>query len=158
MSAEVKAFGYGIATVTADGTVLDTFFHSLGLGTLADSQSIDLSRFEGNDQLRRVSRKAVTLEVELSHAPINVSDAYLRLHLLSHRIVKPHGLSLEGIFGLLNNVVWTSHGPCAVIGFAEVLMSVSLITPVPVPAVLVMPVIVFLVHIQLTPSVGLIGL
>ena len=120
MSAEVKAFGYGIATVTTDGTVLDTFFHSLGLGTLADSQSIDLSRFEGNDQLRRVSRKAVTLEVELSHAPINVSDAYLRLHLLSHRIVKPHGLSLEGIFGLLNNVVWTSHGPCAVIGFAEV--------------------------------------
>ena len=47
----------------------------------------------------------------------DASDAYLRLHLLSHRLVKPHGLSLNGIFGILPNVVWTNYGPCAVAGF-----------------------------------------
>jgi 2,3,4,5-tetrahydropyridine-2-carboxylate N-succinyltransferase len=48
---------------------------------------------------------------------VDAKDAYLRLHLLSHRLVKPHGQSLDGIFGLLANVVWTSVGPCAVEGF-----------------------------------------
>lgn len=120
MGVEEMAFGYGIATVTADGIVLDTYFYGLGLGTLADSQAIDLSGHEGDDPLRKVSCKAVSLEVQLSQAPKSVSDAYLRLHLLSHRLVKPHGLSLEGIFGLLSNVVWTSHGPCSVSGFAQV--------------------------------------
>jgi 2,3,4,5-tetrahydropyridine-2-carboxylate N-succinyltransferase len=49
--------------------------------------------------------------------PADAADVYLRLHLLSHRLVRPHGLSLAGVFGLLANVVWTSHGPCAVEGF-----------------------------------------
>jgi 2,3,4,5-tetrahydropyridine-2-carboxylate N-succinyltransferase len=53
-------------------------------------------------------------------APQDAKDVYLRLHLLSHRLVKPHGQSLEGIFGLLANVVWTSSGPCAVDGFEKV--------------------------------------
>ena len=44
-------------------------------------------------------------------------DAYLRLHLLSHRLVRPHGLNLDGIFGVLTNVVWTSAGPCPVDDF-----------------------------------------
>jgi 2,3,4,5-tetrahydropyridine-2-carboxylate N-succinyltransferase len=59
----------------------------------------------------------VSLETDLSQAPADTKDAYLRLHLLSHRLVQPHGLSLDGIFGLLANVVWTSVGPCAVEGF-----------------------------------------
>jgi 2,3,4,5-tetrahydropyridine-2-carboxylate N-succinyltransferase len=59
----------------------------------------------------------VSLEIDLSQAPADAKDAYLRLHLLSHRLVQPHGLSLDGIFGLLANVVWTSVGPCAVEGF-----------------------------------------
>ena len=120
MSADSKAFGYGIATITEDGTVLDTYFHQLGLGALKDSSAPNLSRFEGNDENRKVSRKFVAVEIELSAAPASVSDAYLRLHLLSHRLVKPHGLSLDGVFGILNNVVWTSHGPCAVSGFEKV--------------------------------------
>lgn len=120
MSADSKAFGYGIATITEDGTVLDTYFHQLGLGTLKDSSAPNLSRFEGNDEIRKVSRKFVAVEIDLSAAPASVSDAYLRLHLLSHRLVKPHGLSLDGIFGILPNVVWTSHGPCAVSGFEKV--------------------------------------
>ncbi|MCU0266859.1 MAG: 2,3,4,5-tetrahydropyridine-2,6-dicarboxylate N-succinyltransferase, partial [Actinomycetia bacterium] len=47
-------------------------------------------------------------------------DVYLRLHLLSHRLVRPHGLRLDGVFGLLANVVWTNHGPCAVEDFEPV--------------------------------------
>ena len=125
MSADSKvsgspAYGYGIATVTSDGAVLDTYFHDLGLGTLQGSSVVDLSGFEGNDEIRKVSRKSVAIEIDLTKAPTSVSDAYLRLHLLSYRLVKPHGLSLDGIFGILNNVVWTSHGPCAVAGFEKV--------------------------------------
>ncbi|MFN9906845.1 MAG: 2,3,4,5-tetrahydropyridine-2,6-dicarboxylate N-succinyltransferase, partial [bacterium] len=92
----------------------------LGLGTSPSSAAPDLSRFEGTDEIRKVSRKSVSLEIEINKAPTSVSDVYLRLHLLSHRLVKPHGLSLDGIFGILQNVVWTSHGPCAVAGFENV--------------------------------------
>ncbi|MFM8897297.1 MAG: 2,3,4,5-tetrahydropyridine-2,6-dicarboxylate N-succinyltransferase [Actinomycetota bacterium] len=118
----MNAYGYGIATITSDGVVLDTFFHQLGLGNLKDHAQPDLSRFEGEDSFRRVVKKSVALEIDISKPPVDVSDAYLRLHLLSHRMIKPHGLSLDGIFGVLNNVVWTSHGPCSVTNFAEVLL------------------------------------
>ncbi len=50
---------------------------------------------------------------DLNDAPADVHDAYLRLHLLSHCKVKPHGVNLNGAFGVLQNVVWTSHGPYA---------------------------------------------
>jgi 2,3,4,5-tetrahydropyridine-2-carboxylate N-succinyltransferase len=71
----------------------------------------------GSDEARGVTRELVSLEIDLTVAPKDTKDVYLRLHLLSHRLVKPHGQSLEGIFGLLTNVVWTSAGPCAVDGF-----------------------------------------
>jgi 2,3,4,5-tetrahydropyridine-2-carboxylate N-succinyltransferase len=71
----------------------------------------------GPDDARGVSREIISIEIDLAVAPKDARDAYLRLHLLSHRLVKPHGASLEGIFGLLANVVWTSAGPCAVEGF-----------------------------------------
>ena len=116
----MNAYGYGIATITSDGMVLDTFFHQLGLGEIKDHSQPDLSRFEGEDLIRKVVKRSVALEIDLTKPPASVSDAYLRLHLLSHRLIKPHGLSLDGIFGILNNVVWTSHGPCAVSSFEEV--------------------------------------
>lgn len=116
----MKAYGYGIATITNDGVVLDTYFHELGLGELKDHSQPDLSRFEEEDSIRKVTTQVVAVEIDITKPPANVSDAYLRLHLLSHRLVKPHGLSIDGIFGILNNVVWTSHGPCAVANFAEV--------------------------------------
>ena len=116
----MNAYGYGIATITNDGVVLDTYFHELGLGELKNHSQPNLSRFEGEDSIRRVTTQSVAVEIDLTQPPANVSDAYLRLHLLSHRLVKPHGLSLDGIFGILNNVVWTSHGPCAVANFSEV--------------------------------------
>ena len=98
------AFGYGIATIANNGDVLDTWYHTLGLGE--PSSTPDLATFEGRDDIREVSKKAVKVQINLSDAPKDVSDAYLRLHLLSHRLVRPHALNLDGIFGILNNVVW----------------------------------------------------
>ena len=112
------AFGYGIATIANNGDVLDTWYHTLGLGE--PSSTPDLATFEGRDDIREVSKKAVKVQINLSDAPKDVSDAYLRLHLLSHRLVKPHGLNLDGIFGILNNVVWTSVGPCLVSTYNQI--------------------------------------
>ena len=119
MSKANSAYGYGISTIAKDGSTLDTYFHQLGLGT-AEASRVDLASLEGADNEREITRKLVKTEIELDKAPTSVADAYLRLHLLSHRLVKPHGLSLEGIFSILNNVVWTSHGPCAIAGFDQV--------------------------------------
>jgi 2,3,4,5-tetrahydropyridine-2-carboxylate N-succinyltransferase len=91
----------------------------LGLGA-AEASRDDLASLEGADNEREITRKLVKTEIELDKPPTSVADAYLRLHLLSHRLVKPHGLSLEGIFSILNNVIWTSHGPCAIAGFDQV--------------------------------------
>ncbi|MCC5881266.1 MAG: 2,3,4,5-tetrahydropyridine-2,6-dicarboxylate N-succinyltransferase [Halomonas sp.] len=44
-------------------------------------------------------------------APQSAPEVYLKLHLLSHRLVKPHGVDLTGMFGLLRNVAWSSEGP-----------------------------------------------
>ena len=55
--------------------------------------------------------------IDLDAAPADPADAYLRLHLLSHRLVAPNTVNLDGIFGVLPNVVWTNAGPCAVEGF-----------------------------------------
>ncbi len=114
------AYGHGIATTTTSGEVLDTWYGALGLGALADSITPDFSELLGSDSIRDVIRTAVSLEINLDAAPLSVSDAYLRLQLLSHRIVKPHGLSLEGIFGILPNVAWTSAGPCSLTTFNQV--------------------------------------
>ena len=119
MSKANSAYGYGISTIAKDGSTLDTYFHQLGLGA-AEASRDDLASLEGADNEREITRKLVKTEIELDKPPASVSDAYLRLHLLSHRLVKPHGLSLEGIFSILNNVVWTSHGPCAIAGFDQV--------------------------------------
>lgn len=111
----MQASGHGIATI-AGGVVLDTWFPEPTLGALPAMPS-EIQALVGIDAIRGVSKELVSVEIDLDKAPTSVSDAYLRLHLLSHRLVKPHGLNLDGIFGILNNVVWTSYGPCAVEGF-----------------------------------------
>jgi len=110
------AHGHGIATL-AGTTVLDVWFPAPALGALAGAPDPSLQSMVGTDDAREVSREIVSIEIDLAVAPKDARDAYLRLHLLSHRLVKPHSASLEGIFGLLANVVWTSVGPCAVEGF-----------------------------------------
>ena len=115
-----SAYGYGIATTTSSGEVLDTWYSDLGLGELASHPAPDLKDLLGIDSIRDVTRTVVALEIDLDSAPTNVSDAYLRLSLLSHRIVRPHGLNLDGIFGMLPNVAWTSAGPCSLSTFNQV--------------------------------------
>ncbi len=60
-----------------------------------------------------------TTIADLADKPADTHDVWLRLHLLSHRLTKPHEANLDGIFGLLTNVVWTNFGPCAVEGFGD---------------------------------------
>jgi 2,3,4,5-tetrahydropyridine-2-carboxylate N-succinyltransferase len=113
------AHGHGIATLSGS-TVLDVWFPAPALGALAGKPAQSLLDSVDTDDVRKVRREVVSREIDLSQPPQDAVDAYLRLHLLSHRLVKPHGQSLDGIFGLLTNVVWTSAGPCAVEGFEEV--------------------------------------
>jgi 2,3,4,5-tetrahydropyridine-2-carboxylate N-succinyltransferase len=110
------ASGHGIATI-AKGITLDVWFPSPALSQLSASVPAELSALVGTDAARGVSREVVSIEIDLTKSPASPADAYLRLHLLSHRLVKPHGLVLDGIFGILSNVVWTSVGPCAVEDF-----------------------------------------
>jgi 2,3,4,5-tetrahydropyridine-2-carboxylate N-succinyltransferase len=110
------ASGHGIATI-AKGVTLDVWFPSPALSQLSGSVPAEISALVGNDDARGVSREVVSIEIDILKVPADAADAYLRLHLLSHRLVKPHGLALDGIFGILSNVVWTSVGPCPVEDF-----------------------------------------
>ncbi|MFC9750436.1 2,3,4,5-tetrahydropyridine-2,6-dicarboxylate N-succinyltransferase [Streptomyces niveus] len=123
------AVAAGLATVTEDGTVLDTWFPAPALSDEpgpAGTQRLSADR--AAELLGEAARKAVgpdprrgvevvavvTVIASLDDKPLDAHDAYLRLHLLSHRLVKPHGQNLDGLFGLLANVAWTSLGPVAV--------------------------------------------
>jgi 2,3,4,5-tetrahydropyridine-2-carboxylate N-succinyltransferase len=116
MTDHTHAWGFGLATVTAAGDVLDVWYPAPELGSQpADSKApAALIAAEGNDGLRQVRHEVVATELELDQAPVGVADAYLRLHLLSHRLVKPHGVNLDGIFAALPNNAWTSLGPVPV--------------------------------------------
>ena len=124
------ASGVGLATITADGTVLDTWFPAPELSASGDAGTVKLTGDDvpaefagltGPDADRGVEVVAVrTTIASLDDKPADAHDAYLRLHLLSHRLVAPHGANLDGIFGALANVVWTNFGPCAVEGFETV--------------------------------------
>ncbi|MGV0745460.1 2,3,4,5-tetrahydropyridine-2,6-dicarboxylate N-succinyltransferase [Mycolicibacterium sp. XJ870] len=121
------ASGHGLATIAADGTVLDTWFPAPELnadgpsGTVRltdDDVPADFDGLTGPDADRGVEVVAVrTTIASLDDKPADAHDAYLRLHLLSHRLIAPHGANMDGIFGALANVVWTNFGPCAVDGF-----------------------------------------
>ncbi|MDH6236153.1 2,3,4,5-tetrahydropyridine-2,6-dicarboxylate N-succinyltransferase [Cryobacterium sp. CG_9.6] len=112
------AWGYGLATVTADGVVLDTWFPSPQLGELPANRDrwivpAELCEAAGPDPRRAVRLEAVTVQIDLQSPPTETSDAYLRLHLLSHLLVAPNTINLDGIFGHLPSVVWTNAGPIA---------------------------------------------
>ncbi|WP_275477794.1 2,3,4,5-tetrahydropyridine-2,6-dicarboxylate N-succinyltransferase [Herbidospora cretacea] len=119
----------GIATVTPEGTVLDVWFPNPALGDpgepgvrrLAAIEVGDLASLVREDADRNVEVVAVQVGIgKLTDPPADTYDVYLRLHLLSHRLIQPHQANLDGIFGLLANVVWTNHGPCQVEGFENV--------------------------------------
>ncbi|AEY88638.1 transferase [Streptomyces hygroscopicus subsp. jinggangensis 5008] len=123
------AVAAGLATIASDGTVLDTWFPApelveepgpAGTERLTAEQAAELlgggaTAATGPDTRRGVEVVAVrTVIASLEEKPVDAHDVYLRLHLLSHRLVKPHGQNLDGIFGHLANVAWTSLGPVAV--------------------------------------------
>src|SRR5918912_1514988 len=119
------AWGYGLATTTDGGTTLDTWYPFPRLGAApadATPQSVpvDLAALEDADPQRGVRQVVVRTVIDLDRPPADVPDAYLRLHLLSNRLLRPHGCDLTGLFGVLVNVVWTNHGPCAVEDFERV--------------------------------------
>jgi 2,3,4,5-tetrahydropyridine-2-carboxylate N-succinyltransferase len=140
-SPERAAFGVGLATISdSDGRVLDVRFPRLGLGWESIVQTrvgtsevgvVDVPADEaheligaavdhlvGADFKRKVHVRFIALHIDdLDAAPTDAFDVYLRLHLLSARLVRPRSVNLDGIFGLLSNVVWTNYGPCALEGF-----------------------------------------
>ena len=114
-----QAWGFGLVTL-ADDTVLDVWFPEPALGAAPDDAKVpaELAELEGPDDARGVRREVRLVAVEdLQSAPASPEDVWLRLHLLSSRLARPHAISMEGVFGLLTNVVWTNVGPCAVGGF-----------------------------------------
>jgi len=106
------AWGVGLATIAADGTTLDTFFRHLGLGAAVPANTPTETQ-STTDENRGVAIMPTTLVIDTDAAPTNATDVYLRLHLLSHRICLPRTINLDGAFGLLANVAWTSIGPVA---------------------------------------------
>ena len=116
MSDERWVWGIGLATVAGDGTVLDTWYPEpksgripLGLDPAMPPEQIE--QLAVADARRAVTVEVVTIEIDLDVPPASTSDAYLRLHALSHRLVAPNEVDLTGIFAHLPNVAWTSAGP-----------------------------------------------
>lgn len=110
------AWGYGLATISGNGTVLDTWFPAPRLGALPTGTDpyIAPAEFEaltGSDERRNVELEFRCVEINLDVAPASTPDAYLRLHLLSHLLVAPNTINLDGIFAQLPIVVWTNAGP-----------------------------------------------
>jgi 2,3,4,5-tetrahydropyridine-2,6-dicarboxylate N-succinyltransferase len=110
------AWGAGLATIAADGSVLDTWYRWLGWGEYGDDDcptdeiGSQLGMRDTTDEARNVTIRPVRLTIDVDEPPTSASDAYLRLHLLSHRLAAPRKINVEGIFGALNNVAWTSIG------------------------------------------------
>jgi 2,3,4,5-tetrahydropyridine-2,6-dicarboxylate N-succinyltransferase len=114
-----SAFGTGIATRSlTTGATLAVHYPWPSLDSPSAATDTDLlGSLVGTDHNRKVERVVVSREIDLDDKPVDEADVYLRLHLLSHRLVKPHGQNLDGVFGLLNIVVWTNFGPCDVDNF-----------------------------------------
>ena len=109
---ERRAWGIGLSTIADDGTVLDAWYPQPALGAApASPDTSALDEAAVPDARRAVSASVVVTEIELDDAPASTADAYLRLHLLSHCLVRPNELNLDGVFGRLPNVAWTSAGP-----------------------------------------------
>jgi 2,3,4,5-tetrahydropyridine-2-carboxylate N-succinyltransferase len=132
------AYGMGLFTMhRASGDILDVWFPTPMLGLPAeDGEGIeDPDVFEAlrvDDEDRDTTRQVVQVAIDLDEAPQDTHDMWLRLHLLSHRLVPPHGLNVTGVFGLMTNVVWTNYGPCAVDGFELTRMKLARRGPVQV--------------------------
>ena len=114
-----KAWGHGIATVAADGTILDVWYPSPNLGAAPTSDALwvvpkELDALVGSDARRNVTTKVVLTEIDLTVPVTSTADAYLRLHLLSHLLVKPNTINLDSLIPSLPIVAFTNIGPVAI--------------------------------------------
>lgn len=110
MNATRKAWGVGVATVSANDAILDVFYRKLGWGeSVPEAETLSLPEAQ-TDPRRGVGIVPVKISIDTTVAPRDAADAYLRLHLMSHRLALPNSMNLDGIFGLLTNVAWTSMG------------------------------------------------
>jgi 2,3,4,5-tetrahydropyridine-2-carboxylate N-succinyltransferase len=113
-----NAWGHGLATVAADGTVLDVWYPKPELGAAPKSDALwvvpkELDALVGEDARRRVTIQWVRTEVDLTQPVSSTADAYLRLHLLSHLLVKPNTINLDQLIPNLPIVAFTNVGPVA---------------------------------------------
>jgi 2,3,4,5-tetrahydropyridine-2-carboxylate N-succinyltransferase len=115
MSESRSVWGIGLTTIAGDGTVLDAWYPEVRTGSpSAGDTAAAMATWEsltGPDERRNVTVELVQLQIDLDTPPASTADAYLRLHALSHLVVRPNGLNLDGIFGHLPNVAWTNAGP-----------------------------------------------
>jgi 2,3,4,5-tetrahydropyridine-2-carboxylate N-succinyltransferase len=123
MSSAKLAWGIGIATVAPNDSVLDVFFRRLGWGESAPKEFLSSLPESHTDPRRGVGLVPINISIDTSVAPKDAADAYLRLHLMSHRLALPNSMNLDGIFGLLANVAWTSIGPVEISVVDEVAYS-----------------------------------
>ncbi|SEE97568.1 2,3,4,5-tetrahydropyridine-2,6-dicarboxylate N-succinyltransferase [Ruania alba] len=123
------AWGIGLATLTAEDQMLDIWYPSPALGDQPAQSTgpygvpADLASLAVTDTARKTRQVVEHRTIDLDAAPTDTADAYLRLHLLSHRLVQPNSINLDGLFAVLPNVVWTSAGPCAVANFEKTRLS-----------------------------------
>ena len=118
------AWGAGLATVDSNGSTLDTWYRWLGWGEfgnnemvakgIADEIEAGLGLRDTVDDVRKVTIRPIRISIDVDEAPASPEDAYLRLHLLSHRLAAPRSIVMDGTFGVLNNVAWTNLGPVAI--------------------------------------------
>lgn len=110
-----KAWGHGLATIANDGTLLDVWYPEVFLG---DAPKSDLQWFSPReldsmvhaDELRGVRTEVIRIEIDLSSGVSSTQDAYLRLHLLSHLVVEPNTINLDGLIPNLPIVAFTNRG------------------------------------------------
>jgi 2,3,4,5-tetrahydropyridine-2-carboxylate N-succinyltransferase len=129
------ASGAGIATIDRTGEIVDCWFPSPCLGPAGPAQARPRLVADPTAQARAVEHAVVATEIDLDRPPESVPDAYLRLHLLSHRLCQPRTINLEGIFDILPTVVWTSAGPCRAGDFEEVRARLKALGPLTVVSV-----------------------
>ncbi|MFT6289901.1 MAG: 2,3,4,5-tetrahydropyridine-2-carboxylate N-succinyltransferase [Ilumatobacter sp.] len=129
------AWGAGLATIDSNGSTLDTWYRWLGWGEFANSEmdakgqladiESKLGMRDTHDEVRNVTIRPVRISVDVDEAPASAEDAYLRLHLLSHRLAAPRSIVMDGTFGALNNVAWTNLGPVAIHQLDDVRLAVK---------------------------------
>ena len=124
------AYGAGLATLDSNGATLDTWYRRLGWGeygsdsAVADAVESKLGMRDGHDAVRRVTIRPVRITIDVDEPPASPEDAYLRLHLLSHRLAAPRSLNMDGTFGALNNVAWTDIGPVSIAELDDVRLAI----------------------------------